>query len=76
MHVGLSRGEQKAHLSDAAGDGSVGYGCMQALVDEMLAQLRALASSGLECGVPPPALETDTSAEEDEDEDAGPAALS
>ena len=40
-----------------------------ALVDEMLAQLRVLAASGLEAGVPPVAPETDTDGEEEDDED-------
>ena len=39
----------------------------QALVDEFLAQLRVLSSSGLEAGVPPPAEETDTGSDSDGD---------
>ena len=39
-----------------------------ALVDEFLAQLRVLSSSGLEAGVPDPPLETDTETEESGDE--------
>ena len=35
----------------------------------MLAQLRVLAASGLEAGVPPVAPETDTDGEEEDDED-------
>ena len=38
-----------------------------ALVDEFLAQLRVLSSSGLEAGVPPQALETDTGSDSDEE---------
>ena len=56
----LSVGQEHAQLANSAVFGTaherIAYA---ALVDEMLAQLRALAASGLEAGVPPPAEETE-----------------
>ncbi len=47
-----------------------------AMVDEFLAQLRVLSSSGLEAGVPPPALETDTGSDSGDDAQDRPASVS
>jgi hypothetical protein len=63
----LSVGEEHAQLQGSAVLGAahtrIAY---TALVDEFLAQLRVLSSSGLEAGIPPPALETDTGSDSDE----------
>ena len=64
----LAVGQEHAQLQSSAVLGAahqrIAY---SALVDEFLAQLRVLSSSGLEAGVPPPALETDTGTESDDE---------
>ena len=64
----LSVGQEHAQLQASAVLGvaheRLAY---KALVDEFLAQLRVLSSSGLEAGIPPPALETDTGSDSDEE---------
>ena len=68
----LAVGQEHAQLQTSAVFGRaherIAYG---ALVEEMLAQLVALAPSGLEAGVPPQAPETDTEGEELTDDEGG-----
>ena len=62
----LSVGQEHQQLASSAVLGAVhAHIAYSALVDEMLAQLRTLSASGLEAGVPPPAVETDTEDEGD-----------
>ena len=57
----LAVGQETRNLEDSAVFGEVHHRiAYTALVDEMLAQLRELSASGLEAGVPPVPLETDT----------------
>ena len=64
----LSTGQEHAQLQGSAVLGAahqrIAY---NALVDEFLSQLRVLSSSGLEAGIPPPAMETDTGSDSDDD---------
>ena len=70
-------GQEHQQLQSSAVFGAahqrIAYG---ALVEEFLAQLRVLAATGLEAGVPPMAQETDTSEEEPEEEEPVPAPVS
>jgi hypothetical protein len=72
LSVGQEHSQLQSSAVFSAAHQRIAYG---ALVDEMLAQLRVLAASGLEAGVPPIAPETDTS-EDDEEEEGGAAAVS
>lgn len=57
----LAVGQETRNLEGSAVFGEVHHRiAYTALVDEMLAQLRELSASGLEAGVPPVPLETDT----------------
>jgi hypothetical protein len=62
LAVGREHQQLQSSAVFSAAHTRIAYG---ALVDEMLAQLRMLAASGLEAGVPPVALETDTEGEDD-----------
>lgn len=62
LAVGLEHSQLQSSAVFRVAHQSIAY---SALVDEMLAQLRALAASGLEAGVPQVAPETDTDGEDD-----------
>ena len=69
----LSVGQEHRQLASSAVLGAAHSRlAYQALVDEFLAQLRVLSSSGLEAGVPPPAEETDTGSDSEGDIAAAP----